>query len=270
MTLHVEGCPMMERIHVTRVARVELGIFWIWQNSFILKTPDETLLAIDPHLVKNPKASYVAEPPMKPEELQVDYVFCTHDHWDHTDPLTLPLVAENSPRTLFLGTPECRQRFLSLGIPSERTQALEAGNAVVFRGFSVIPLYSVPPRVAAYLKLTTHFGYVFDFGSVRIYNFGDSTPETVADPMSVLGEVTRYRPEIAVFPIIGDYPSRRPEDAVLLTRTLKPQVVIPAHYGCFTDRTVDPSVFLQLMRGTSGVETVIVPRGGCYIHRAAA
>ena len=261
---------MIEKIHATGISKGELGIFWLWQNSFILKDPSGILLAIDPHLVKNPKAQYVGEPPMKPEDLQADYVFCTHDHWDHADPLALPLIAKSSPKTIFLGTHECRQRFLNVGIPPERTRGLDAGATVTFEGFKVTPLYSVPPRIAANLRLTTHFGYVFDFGSVRVYNFGDSTPDTVADPMSVLGEVIRYHPEIAIFPIIGDYPARKPEDAVAFVKTLKPKVVIPGHYGCFSDRTIDPRVFLRLMKEIPNVKTVIIPGGGCYIHKANA
>jgi L-ascorbate metabolism protein UlaG (beta-lactamase superfamily) len=261
---------MMDKIHSTHISENELGIFWLWQNTFILKGSTGTLLSIDPHLVKNPNAQYIGEPPIEPEELQVDYVFCTHDHWDHADPRALPLIAKSSPKTKFLGTHECRQRFLDVGIPTERTLALDAGVTVAFEGFSVTPLYSVPPKVAARIGLTTHFGYVFDFGCVRLYNFGDSTPDTVVDPMSVLGEVAKYHPEIAIFPIVGDYPARKPEDAVTFARTLKPKVVIPGHYGCFTDRTIDPNVFLRLMATVPDIETVIIRSGDGYIHKAGA
>jgi len=261
---------MIDKIHGTHISKEELGIFWLWQNTFILKDSNGTLVAIDPHLVKNPNAQYLSEPPIKPEELQVDYVFCTHDHWDHADPRALPLIAQSSPKTIFLGTQECRQRFLNVGIPLERTQGLDAGVTAKFDGFKVTPLYSVPPKVATSIRLTTHFGYVFDFDPIRLYNFGDSTPDTVADPTSVLEEVAKYHPEIAIFPIIGDYPARRPEDAVTFARTLKPKVVIPGHYGCFSDRTIDPNVFLKLMKSVPDIETVIIRSGGWYIHKANA
>lgn len=259
---------MIEKIRATRIAKDELGIFWLWQNSYILKSPEGVLVAIDPYLVRNPKSEHVGEPPVRPEEVGVDYVFCTHDHWDHANPETLRLIGEHSPETLFLGTPECCQRFLSVGIPASRARSLDPEATVVLKGFKVTPLYAIPPKVAASIKQTTHYSYVFDFGFVRLYDFGDSTAETVADPMSVLGAAVKYHPEIAIFPIIGDFPGRRPEDAVAFARILRPRVVIPGHYGCFRDRTMDPRVFVDLMRDVPDVRAVVIEKGGGYVYKA--
>jgi len=261
---------MIEKIRSTRVSAGALGIFWLWQNSYILKSPEGTLVAIDPYLVKNPRVEYVREPPMRPEEVQVDYVFCTHDHSDHADPQTLPLIGKHSPKTLFLGTPECYRRFLNVGIPPERARSLDPGVTVNLKGLKVTPLYSIPPKVAAALKQTTHYSYVFDFGFASLYNFGDSTAEIVADPMAVLGEAIKYHPEVAIFPIIGDFQGRRPEDAVVFTKALKPKVVIPGHYGCFKNRTVDPRVFIELMREVPDVRAVVIESGGSYVYKAGA
>jgi len=258
---------MIERIRATGISAGELGIFWLWQNSYILKNHEGVLIAIDPYLVKNPKAEHVGEPPMKPEEVQVDYVFCTHDHWDHANPETLQLIGNQSPKTLFLGTPECYERFLSVGIPVGRARSLESGVTVALKGFQVTPLYSIPPNVAASLRQTTHYSYLFDFGFVRLYDFGDSTAETVVDPMSVLDAAVEYHPEIAIFPIVGDFPGRRPEDAVAFARTLKPKIVIPGHYGCFKDRTIDPRVFADIMKDVQSSKTVVIESGGSYIYR---
>ena len=116
---------MIEKIREIRISKAELGIFWLWQNSYILKSPDGVLIAIDPYLVKHAGAKHVSEPPMRPEDVQVDYVLCTHDHWDHANPETLELIWKNSPKTLFLGTPECYQRFLNFGIPPEHAKSLD-------------------------------------------------------------------------------------------------------------------------------------------------
>jgi len=259
---------MIEKIRATRISKDELGIFWLWQNSYILKSSEGVLVAIDPYLVKHAGAQHVRDPPMRPEEVQVDYVFCTHDHWDHANPETLQLIGRHSSKTMFLGTPECHRRFLSVGIPAERARSLEAGATTSLKGFKMTSLYAIPPKVAASIKQTTHYSYVFDFGFVRLYNFGDSTAETVADPMSVLGAAVKYHPEIAIFPIIGDFPKRRPEDAVTFAKILKPKIVIPGHYGCFRDRTIDPQVFIDLMKEVSDVKTVVIQSGGSYIYKA--
>jgi L-ascorbate metabolism protein UlaG (beta-lactamase superfamily) len=259
---------MMEKIWSTRISHGELGIFWVWQNTYIFKSPGNVLVAIDPYLVKNPVAKHIREPPMAPEEMQVDYVLCTHDHWDHTDPRTLSIIMRCSPKTVFLGTKECCARFLSIGIPAEKVRSLEAGVTVDLHGLKVTPLYSIPPNVAASLGQTTHYSYILDFGFVRVYNFGDSTAETVSDPMSVLSEAIKHRPEIAIFPIVGDFPGRRPEHAVSFTMLLKPKIVIPGHYGCFKDRTIDPKAFLDLISKIPDIKAVVLDSCGSYIYKA--
>jgi L-ascorbate 6-phosphate lactonase len=259
---------MIEKIREIRISKAELGIFWLWQNSYILKSPDGVLIAIDPYLVKHAGAKHVGEPPMRPEDVQVDYVLCTHDHWDHANPETLQLIWKNSPKTLFLGTPECYQRFLTVGIPPEHAKSLDPEKTKAYHGFKATALYSIPPKVAASIKQTTHYSYVLDFGFVRLYDFGDSVEETVVDPMSVMNAAAKYHPEIAIFPIIGDFPERKPDDAVAFTNILKPKIVIPGHYGCFSDRTIDPNVFVNLMKRIPDVRTVVIESGGHYIYKA--
>lgn len=261
---------MIKKINEMHISPNELGIFWLWQNSYIIKDSQGTLVAIDPYLVKSLDGGHIREPPVKPEEMQVDYVFCTHDHLDHCDPKTLPIIREHSPKTRFLGTPECFQRFLEAGIPPEFAQSLEPGVTIALKGFKVTPIYAVPPKIAASNSQTTHYSYIFNFKSACLYNFGDSTSETVDDPMSVLNEAIKHHPDIAIFPIVGDFPERKPEDAVSFTKILKPKVVIPSHYGCFKNRTINPKIFLSLMKEISDVKTVILKSGGSYVYNASS
>jgi len=259
---------MISNIIESRISEGELGVFWLWQNSYILKSPERVLVAIDPYLVRHEGAQHVVEPPMRPEEMQVDYVFCTHDHWDHANHETLEIIAKSSPKTIFLGTPECYQRFLSVGIPAERARTLGPEETVALRGFKATALYSIPPTTSTAMGQTTHYGYVFDFGFVRLYNFGDSIAETVTHPLSVLGAAIRHHPEVAIFPIVGDFPERKPEDAVAFAKIVKPKVVIPGHYGCFVDRTIDPKIFVGLMKEVYGTEAVVIERGGLYVYKS--
>jgi L-ascorbate 6-phosphate lactonase len=259
---------MISNIFESRISGGELGVFWLWQNSYILKSPEGVLVAIDPYLVKHQGAQHMVGIPMRPEEMQVDYVFCTHDHWDHANPETLEIIGKSSPNTVFIGTPECYQRFLSAGIPGDRARALGPEETIALRGFKATALYSIPPKASTAMGQTTHYGYVFDFGFARLYNFGDSIAETVAEPLSVLGAAILYHPEVAIFPIVGDFPERRPEDAVAFAKIVKPRVVIPGHYGCFVDRTVDPRIFVDLMTEVRGTEAVVIERGGLYVYKS--
>ena len=101
----------MSEIFNLKLKESELAIFWLGQNSYVLETREGVSIAIDPYFSRSPPRNvkiedfYVhPEPPVKPEEFIVDYVFCTHDHSDHTDPVTLSIIAKHSSGTMFFGS----------------------------------------------------------------------------------------------------------------------------------------------------------------------
>ncbi len=256
----------MEAINAVPAGRGELGIFWLGQNSFLLKTAAGGLIAIDPYFSRTPRFHYIHErPPIRPEDLRVNFVFCTHDHVDHTDPDTLMQVTQHAPETVFLGPRESCDRFRGLGIPPRRITQLHANESLALDGFTVTPLYSIPPTEPA---TTTHLGYLFDFGFVKVYNMGDSNQAMVDAPLTVLEDVVKHAPEIAMFPIIGDFRGRQPRDAYAFSLILRPKIVIPCHYDCFADRTIDPRVFADLFTGTSGIQVVIIDYNGHYLYKS--
>ena len=89
----------------------------------------------------------------------------------------------------FLGTPECYALFLELGIPRDRAISLDVKTTIKLSDFEVTPVLSIPEATVRLWKemtgrtLTTHYGYVFDFSYVRLYNMGDSSPDVVEEPI---------------------------------------------------------------------------------------
>ncbi len=71
-----------------------------------------------------------------------------------------------------------------------------------------------------------------------------------------------------MFPIIGDFRGRTPRDAYDFSKILRPKIVIPCHYGCFTDRTIDPRIFADLFNDTSDIQVVIIDYKGHYIYKS--
>lgn len=257
----------MDEINAVKIGSGELGIFWLGQNSFIIKMSAGGLIAIDPYFSRTPRFSYIHEkPPIRSEDLRVDFVFCTHDHLDHTDPDTLSKVAQHSSETIFVGPKESCDRFMNIGINPHRVKKAVANETIALEGFKVTSLNSIPPTEPIN---TTHLGYVFDFGFVKAYNMGDSNMSVVDEPMTVLGEVAKHAPEIAMFPIIGDFKGRRPRDAYEFSKILHPKIVIPCHYGCFTDRTINPQLFANLFEDTSDIQVVIIDYKGHYIYKSS-
>jgi len=254
----------MEKINSLKLNKGEVAIHWLGQNSYVLKTSKETTIAIDPYLSRDKRIHHVySDPPIKPEEFKVDYIFCTHDHWDHTDPIALPIVAKNFSETVFLGSQESCRHLTELGVEKKRLTPLKAKAVYRFRDFTVTPHYSVPPEEAD----TTHFGYVFEVEGTKIYNMGDTFQSVVENPERLLHEITEVSPEVAMFPIIGDTPQRKPEDAFKFTMIVKPKIVIPCHYDCFSDRTIDPQRFVELFNEVSDIKPIVISYKETYIHK---
>lgn len=254
----------MNRINKIPVDTNEVAILWLGQNSYVLKTQRGTLFAIDPYLSRDSNYQYIhAEPPISPSKFKVDYIFCTHDHLDHTDPIALPIIAACFPTTMFLGPQESCDHLIELGIQQTRVIPLRAETTYTFNDVKVAPFYSILPHDAS----TTHFGYLFTVDSTKIYNMGDTSQAVVHNPETVLNLVAQQTPDIAMFPIIGDTPERRPSDAFKFTQIVKPKIVIPCHYDCFTDRTIDPREFMRLLQNEPVTKTVIIPYNGIYVYR---
>ena len=248
-----------------RIKEGEVGILWLGQNSYVLKNAKGTTVAIDPYLSRDKRIRQIRkESPVKPEEFRVDYVFCTHDHWDHTDPIALPVIAEKFPKTVILGPQESCSHLKELGVEPVQLKALKARTVYSFKGFTVTPHNSALPEE----EDTTHFGYVFDFEGIKVYNMGDTFRSAVDNPEHILGEVAKASPDVAMFPITGDTPYRKPEDAFRFALAVKPKVAIPCHYDCFSDRTIDPQRFVDLFKDTQDIWPVVIPFKGTYVYRA--
>ncbi|KON30321.1 hypothetical protein AC482_04135 [miscellaneous Crenarchaeota group-15 archaeon DG-45] len=255
---------LMKSVEMLELGLGEVAIFWLGQNSYVLKTSAGTIFAIDPYLSRDERYSYVhPEPPMRPEELRAHCIFCTHDHTDHTDPQALPIIARCSPGTAFYGSHESCERLVGLGVESDRVEALRAGVPISVRDLRVTAYHSVPPEEAD----TTHFGYLFEVDGVRIFNMGDTYQSVVRRPEAVLAPIVEASPDIAMFPIIGDTPERRPEDAFMFARLVRPRIAIPCHYDCFKDRTIDPKVFADMFKGVPGIRPVVIGYKGKYVFK---
>lgn len=257
----------MDDIIQAEISPSTLAIHWLGQNSYVFKGASGKLVGLDLYLSRERDLSNFVhpEPPVAPDQMPLDYVFCTHDHGDHTDPHTLPIIAEHAPDALFLGTPEARDHCLRMGIASERTRALQVGETLELEGLTVKAFRSPVDEGS-----TSHYGYLFDFDGIRVYDMGDSGPEGIEAPDAFLSEVSAEHPEIGMFPVIGDYAGRRPDHALVFGRAAGVKAVIPTHYSCFRSRTIDPSEFLAVFEDESEIVPVVVPYNEMYLYSSGA
>ena len=98
---------LAEEIRSTIVSPGELAICWLGQAGFLMKDHQGIVLTIDPYLTDCGERlrGFKRLTPMllDPAEFTPDYHVITHLHFDHFDYDAVPIIAENSPKTLFLG-----------------------------------------------------------------------------------------------------------------------------------------------------------------------
>ncbi|MFZ3263235.1 MAG: metal-dependent hydrolase, partial [Terriglobales bacterium] len=85
-------------------------------------------------------------------------------------------------------------------------------------------------------------GYVLEFSNgVKLYHAGDTN---VFSDMAIIRDL--YAPKIAMLPI-GDHFTMSPREAAYACKLLKPEIVIPMHFGTFPMLTGRPSQLQELV-----------------------
>ena len=169
----------------------------------------------------------------------VDLVLITHEHMDHCDPLTIPIVAEVSPSCKFTGPRAVREKLLEWGIDKNRILPLPINDLDLGNGLVVRSIESAHPVVRR--DQDGHpqaVGFIFFYGDRVLYAAGDTS---VCDEIiSVLKKIPRI--DIALLPVNEDNYFRRRRgivgnmsvrEAFELAREVKIKEVIPVHWDMF-------------------------------------
>lgn len=254
--------PILEQVFSKKLKEKEIGIVWLGQNGFIIKSRSCVIL-FDPYLsdfaeqwTYGWKYEHVrmSSIPIQPKEIYgVDYVLCTHDHVDHIDPFTIPIVALRNKETKFITPKVAKQRMLSLFV--------EESNLIVLKGEDYIELPEIKIHAipAAHSKLTYdsangfHFlSYIVEVDGVIIYHGGDSIPFE--------GQIDYFKDfqvDIAMLPINGYQspelkfePNFNISEAITFAKEVNAKVLIPMHYDMYTLNTANVAEFVQLAEGT--------------------
>ncbi|MGA9398884.1 MAG: metal-dependent hydrolase [Anaerolineaceae bacterium] len=194
---------------------MSFSLIWYGHAAFLVKI-DKYRLLIDPYLSGNPQS------PVKPEQIEADYILVSHGHADHLGDTVE--IAKRTGATVISNAEICRW----LREKKVKTHAQHIGGG-----------YNHP---FGYLKLTTamHGSQLPDgaYGgnpagfllatlqSDRFYFAGDTG---LFGDMKLIGEDGL---DVAILPI-GDNYTMGPADALRAVKLLQPRLVIPIHYNTF-------------------------------------
>jgi len=226
---------LVDDITRERVEPSSVAVWWLGQAGYAYKLGG-TVVYIDPYLSGMTNPSRLVEPAVMPWEIDnADIVLSTHDHEDHADNGTLPIVAMSSPKALFIGPGSSCSKMLEWGMPRNRVMAMARGGERRLEDLTIFATKAV--------HTDDSVGYVVEGNGVSLYHSGDTL---FFMEMREIGE--RFSLDIAFIPINGKWGNFGVQEAVVAAKLLHPRLLVPMHYGMFRENTVDPQTFLDMAK----------------------
>ena len=162
-----------------------------------------------------------------------DIIFITHPHFDHFSPADIARVCK--PETVFIAPESMAAELKAAGITEP--VLMKPGESKMISGIAVetVPAYNISKQF--HPKQNGWLGYIVTVGGKRIYAAGDT---------DATKEAAAVQCDIALIPIGGTY-TMNPAEAAELVNRMRPQIVIPIHYGTIVGNPGDGAAFAKLV-----------------------
>ena len=237
---------MKNRILKTKLTEDQLAIFYFGQESILVKHQEKYYL-FDGYLsdyvdrnCSNDLVRWVRRypAPLGGEALDfVDYVFCSHGHYDHADPYTLSALARVNKKAKYILPAPLVDTALSYGVSRADILPAYADLPLDLNGITVLP---VP---AAHEELSPGENGEYDALGYRI-TFGDTVLFHAGDCCIYDGLAERLgRVDIACLPVNGrSYYKRYVQDiignmtaaeAAELCGSIGCDLLVPMHFDLY-------------------------------------
>lgn len=165
-----------------------------------IKTTGKNIIYFDPYKIEK-------------ETHDADYIFITHDHYDHFDIDSINKIIKEDT---IIVVPE----IIDLNINNKVIKVLPNNeykiNDIVF---NTIPSYNIDKQFHPREK--NYVGYIINIENTVYYIAGDT---------DVTDESKNVKCDVALIPI-GGYYTMDYKEASNLINIIKPKIVIPIHYG---------------------------------------
>lgn len=219
-----------------------LEITWLGHGTFQFRLDSGEVVLADPWTEGNP--TY----PKTHTFDRLDAMLITHGHFDHIHD-AVPLAKRFSPKVVAIY--ETCAWLESKGV--QNTCPMNKGGSQQIGPLTVTMTHAVHScgiqDEGRIIYGGEAAGYVIGLPDGRSFYFAGDT--NVFSDMQLIAEL--YRPELAFLPV-GDLFTMSPREAAAACRLLKPDKVIPMHFGTFPPLTGTPRQLAELIRDLPGVE----------------
>lgn len=231
-----------------------LGVFFLGQAGFLLKTPEEKIIAIDPYL-SNCCERYFGFKRLMPNileasELEIDMLLISHAHYDHFDPDSVPVLLSNG-KTALIGAKDVEVECNRLGLKGNITY-LSCGETVVRDD---IKITAVPCDHGA--SAPDALGFLIEIAGKKVYYMGDTTYRT-----DYMTDVRLSNVDLLLLPINGAFGNLNEKEATLVIGALHPKLAVPCHYWNFAEHGGNPELFMEHMKSVAPECSYLLMRQG--------
>ena len=167
-----------------------------------------------------------------------DYIFVTHDHYDHLDPKSISNIRKDGTKYICPTSiskkliSDCRIKDESLVTAVNVYDKKELCDGI---SFEVMPAYNIDKKF--HQKEFSWVGYILSIKGVRYYIAGDTDN---------IKEIQDIKCDVALVPIGGTYTMTYDEAASLINK-IKPKIAIPTHYGSVVGEEILGKKFIEMI-----------------------
>jgi L-ascorbate metabolism protein UlaG (beta-lactamase superfamily) len=220
-----------------------IKLTWLGHATFRIETPGGKTVIIDPWVAGNPMC-----PENEKEVKKADVLLCTHAHGDHIGD-ALEIAKKHNP--VVVAIYELGGWFEKKGV--KQVAGMGKGGTQTVGDIKVTMVHADHSSGIEDGGEMSYggepCGYVIEFSNrLKIYHAGDTA---VFGDMQIIRDL--YAPSIVMLPI-GDHYTMGPREAAYACKLLRPNSLIPMHFGTFPVLTGKPSDLKKLVKGVEVVE----------------
>jgi len=228
----------------------EAKITYLGHAAFRVVSPQGLTILIDPFLKNNPKI-----PEGMKEVDKADLILVTHGHGDH---LGETIVIAQKTNASVVAITELGTYLTKKGL--KNVIRMNKGGKYTFRGIQIVMTHALHSSSVTegdqVIYAGEPVGYVIRLeNGFSIYHAGDTA---VFSDMKIIGDL--YEPNLALLPI-GSHITMDPKEAAYAAKLLRPQYIMPMHYGTWPLLTGTLDEFSRLMKDQPSVKVIAIQPG---------
>jgi L-ascorbate 6-phosphate lactonase len=226
-------------IKTTKAPPGSVALWWLAQAGFAFKTGSGEVIYVDAYLSNVVEKAFgfkrLSLSPIDADQVRADVWISSHEHLDHLDTESLPIIARANPGCTFAGSTACEEQYAKLGIPRDRQVILQPERVYRMKGVAIHTAKADHGELSP-----SALSLLLDFGDTRVLYTGD----TALRP-DLLQALIDLKPDVLLTCINGRFGNLDSEQAAELTSIVQPRVVIPCHFWMFKEHGGDPQSFVE-------------------------